>query len=74
MSGGKSRPKVQAMESPDPAPQPIPGREIDKAKKKVRRGRGRQQNILAGRLMAGRNVRLGDSASAGILKMKLGGP
>lgn len=42
---------------PDPSPTPIPGREITEAKKKVqkRAGRGRQQNILAGRLMAQRN-------------------
>ncbi len=45
---------------PDPAPtaQPIPGREEDEAKKKVRRrakGGGRQSTILAGRLNAERN-------------------
>ncbi len=42
---------------PDPSPTPIPGREEEEAKKKVRKraGKGRQQNILAGRLMASRN-------------------
>lgn len=42
---------------PDPSPMPIPGREEEEAKKKVRKraGRGRQQNILAGRMMAGRS-------------------
>ncbi len=65
MTGG-SRPKVAVPPEPDPTPQPIPGREISEAKKKVRKraGRGgRQQNILAGRLMAQRdnvlNTRLG---------------
>lgn len=72
MSGGNKRPKVEAIESPDPAPQPIPGRDAKQAKKKVRRGRGRDANILAGRLMAGRNVRLGDSRNAGILNTQLG--
>ena len=60
-----SRPNIQVPIEPDPTPMPIPGREIDEAKKKVRKraGRGRQQNILAGRMMAQRsnilNTRLG---------------
>ncbi len=65
MTGG-NRPNIQVPIEPDPTPMPIPGREIDEAQKKVRRraGRGgRQQNILAGRMMAQRsnilNTRLG---------------
>ena len=62
MTGGAHKPDV--ISKPDPSPTLIPGREIDEAKKKVRRrGRGRQQNILAGRLTAQRsdllNTRLG---------------
>lgn len=66
MGGGGSRPKITVPVEPDPAPTPIPGREISEAKKKVRKraGRGgRQQNILAGRLMSQRgdvlNTQLG---------------
>ena len=61
ISDGKRDP----IPDPDPTPTPIPGREADEAKKKARRrgGRGRQQNILAGRMMAQRgnilNTRLG---------------
>lgn len=47
-------PKTIMPIDPDPTPMPIPGREIEEAKKKVRRGRGRQANILAGRLMSQR--------------------
>ncbi len=57
---------IPTPEDPPPTPAPIPGREEDEAKKKARRraGKGRQQNILAGRLMAQRrgnilNTRLG---------------
>ncbi len=65
MGGGSRRPKIQVPIEPDPIPTPIPGREIDEAKKKIRKraGRGRQQNILAGRMMSQRgnilNTRLG---------------
>lgn len=52
MTGGS--PKTIMPIEPDPTPMPIPGREIDEAKKKARRGRGRQANILAGRLMSQR--------------------
>jgi hypothetical protein len=65
MTGGR-RPNIVAPPEPDPTPQSILGREIDEAKKKVgrRAGKGRQQNILAGRLTAQRggnilNTRLG---------------
>ena len=54
----KFSPKPSPLpEAPDPTPTPIPGREEDQAKKKARRrtGRGRQQNILAGRLTAQRS-------------------
>ena len=52
MGGGK-RPDIPAQ--PDPSPIPIPGREIDEAKKKVRRrGKGRAGTIKAGGLLAGR--------------------
>ena len=63
MGGGSRRPRLPA--EPDPTPTPIPGREIDEAKKKVRKraGSGRQRNILAGQMMAQRsnilNTRLG---------------
>ena len=59
--GGKTRPP------PDPAPAalPIPGREEDIAKKKVKRGAGRFANILAGRLM---------TQQSGGLQNLLGGP
>lgn len=65
MTGSGSRPNIVTPPDLDPIPTPIPGREIDEAKKKVqkRAGRGRQQNILAGRLMTQRgnilNTRLG---------------
>ncbi len=54
MTGGSRRP--DPVPRIDPAPTPIPGREIDEATKKVRKrtGKGRQQNILAGRLMSQR--------------------
>ncbi len=45
--GGKSK----APPAVAPAALPIPGREEDIAKKKVKRGRGRFANILAGKLM-----------------------
>lgn len=63
MTGGSRKPDVPPK--PDPSPTPIPGREISEAKKKVRRrgGKGRQQNILAGKMMSQR----GD-----VLKTKLG--
>ena len=58
--------KKDPIPDPAPIPTPIPGREEEEAKKKARRrtGKGRQQNILAGRLMAQRrgnilNTRLG---------------
>ena len=65
MGGGSKRPKIVSAIEPDPTPTPIPGREIDEAKKKVRKraGRGRQQNILAGQMMSQRgnilNTQLG---------------
>ncbi len=49
MTGGGSRPKAPPAVAP--AALPIPGREEDLAKKKVKRGTGRFANILAGRLM-----------------------
>lgn len=66
MTGG-GRPRIQVPKDPDPAPQPILGREEEEAKKKVRRRArrgGRESNILAGRLTAARND---------ILQTKLGG-
>lgn len=52
------RPKVQVPEEPAPSPQPVPGREEEEAKKKVRqrakRG-GREANVLANKMMSGRN-------------------
>jgi hypothetical protein len=57
MTSRKS-PKIQTPEDPAPTAQPIPGREEEEAKKKVRRraGRGgRQSTILAGKLNAQRN-------------------
>ncbi len=66
MGGGSKRPPIQVPIEPDPAPTPIPGREIEEAKKKVKRraGGGRQRNILAGRLQSQQggtllNTRLG---------------
>lgn len=60
------RPKIQTPVEPDPLPTPIPGREEDEAKKKLRRRMkrtGREGTILAGRLTAQRggilNIRLG---------------
>ena len=63
-SKGKT-PGIHTPTVPDPFPTPIPGREEEEAKKKVKkRARGgRQQNILAGRLMAQRG---------NILKTRLG--
>ncbi len=60
------QPDIQFPEELVPAPQPIPGRAEEEAKKKVkrraRRG-GRQSNILAGRL---------NQRSTSILKTRLG--
>ena len=54
MSGGI--PKVKTLPDPAPLATPIPGREEDEAKKKVRARRGGRANtILAGGMMAGRN-------------------
>ena len=55
MTGGSRKP--DPLPQLDPSPRPIPGREISEAKKKVRKraGKGRQQNILAGQMMAQRN-------------------
>lgn len=56
MSGGGK--KIDTPPDPDPTAQPIPGREEDEAKKKVRRRArqgGRGSTILAGRLNAQRN-------------------
>ncbi len=69
MTGGGGRPKIQTPADPDPTATPIPGREEDEAKKKVRRraGRGgRQSTILAGRLNSQRGT------SNNILKTRLG--
>ena len=57
MGGGGKRPKIQVPKDPDPTATPIPGREQDEAKKKVRqraRRGGRQSTIFAGRQLAGR--------------------
>ncbi len=69
MTGGGKRPKIQVPEDPDPTATPIPGREEDEAKKRVRqraRRGGRQSTIFAGRLNSQRgtsntilNTRLG---------------
>lgn len=50
------RPKIAAAIDVDPTPMPIPGREEEEAKKKAgrRTGKGRQTNILAGRMMVQR--------------------
>jgi len=64
MTGG--RPKIQTPADPAASPQPIPGREEEEAKKKVRqraRRGGRESTILAGRMTAQRN---------NILKTELG--
>ncbi len=62
------RPKIDTPADPDPVAQPIPGREEDEAKKKVRRrarGGGRQSTVFAGQLNRARggntilNTRLG---------------
>ena len=52
MSSG--RPKIQTPEDPAPTATPIPGREEEEAKKKVKKraGAGREGNILAGRMNA----------------------
>jgi hypothetical protein len=66
MSG--SRPKIDTPKDPDPAATPIPGREEDEAKKKVRRrarGSGREGQILAGRLTS-------QSGGNNILNTRLG--
>ncbi len=57
--------KPDPLPKVDPSPTLIPGREISEAKKKVRKraGKGRQQNILAGKMMAQRG---------NILKTQLG--
>lgn len=64
MTGGSRKPDPPP--EVDPTPTPIVGREEDEAKKKVKKraGKGRQENILAGRLMSQRggnllNTRLG---------------
>lgn len=50
------RPNIDRPPDPDPIAQPIPGREEEQAKKKVRRRvGGRQSTIFAGRLNAQRN-------------------
>ena len=49
---GSRRPKIQTPDDPDPVAQPIPGREEEEAKKKVRKRGGRAATIFAGRLNA----------------------
>ncbi len=69
MGGGGSRPKAPA--EPAPTAQPVPGREEDEAKKKVRSKRGgRASTIFAGRLNAGR-LNAGRNG-ANILNTRLG--
>lgn len=50
MAGGK--PKIKTPEVLAPTAQPVPGREEDEAKKKVKRRGGRAATIFAGRLNA----------------------
>ena len=47
---GSRRPKIQTPDDPAPVAQPIPGREEEEAKKKVRKRGGRAATIFAGRL------------------------
>lgn len=47
-----SRPKIKTPPVPAPTAQPIPGREEEEAKKKVRKRGGRASTIFAGRLNA----------------------
>lgn len=56
MTSSKKPPSPRILAEPDPVPTPIPGREIEEAKKKVKRkaGMGRQKNILAGKMMSQR--------------------
>ncbi len=66
---GSKRPKITTPPEPDPTATPIPGREEDEARKKVRlraRQGGRQSTIFAGRLNSQRGT------SNTILKTKLG--
>jgi hypothetical protein len=64
MTGSRKVKKIPPPPPPVPTPQPILGREEDEARKKVRKKRrGREANILAGRLTSQRND---------ILKVRLG--
>lgn len=59
MTGGILKKVVPAVipKAPDPTPTPIITEEVGGAKKKVRgRKRGRGENILAGRMMQGRQI------------------
>ena len=58
MGGGKT-PKIRTPADPDPTATPIPRREEDEAKSKVRqraRKGGRQSTIFAGRLNSQRGI------------------
>ncbi len=53
---GSRRPKIKTPDVLAPTAQPIPGREEEEAKKKVRKRGGRAANIFAGRLNARQNA------------------